>query len=179
MLYIRHAQKLYRNGRSSEYSLDPGLTEEGRQAAKLKFTALVQTYKLPSKIISSPYLRARETAIIAQDIILNLTGNFIEISYDPLLGEYLGPHHKHRNLNECLHAETLIHNPIPPETWDQYILRIAKYMETIQPDCWVNTWVVTHGLIIQSISSRSGMKISHPHELEGIYIDNGNITLIY
>lgn len=173
MLYIRHAQKAYNNGASEQFSLDPQLTEAGREASKAKFNYLVEHYGIPKKIICSPYLRARETAQIASEVILDLTGTKIEISCDPLIGEYLG-HHKNKDINTCLHEETLIHNPIPQEHWKQYSSRVGKHVRAAKP----NIWYITHGLVIQSIAFFNGTKIPYPSELEGIRIEGNNITLI-
>lgn len=173
MLYIRHGQKAYNNGASTEFSLDPHLTESGRDACKVRFRSLVEKYGIPMKIISSPYLRARETATIASEVIYEITNKTIEISYDPLIGEYLG-HHNGKDINKCLHEETLVHNPIPPEQWKQYSARVRKHTREAQ----TNVWYITHGLIIQSIALFNGTKIPHPSELTGIYIDTNGISMI-
>lgn len=173
MLYIRHAEKAYGNGKSAEFSLDPHLTESGREASKVKFKYLVEKYGIPEKIVCSPYLRARETAQIAREIILNITGDKLEISCDPLIGEYLG-HHKNKDISSCLHKETLIHNPIPPEQWKQYSSRVRKHLRSAKS----NIWYITHGLVIDSIAFFNGIKIPYPSELEGIYIKDKNITRV-
>ena len=173
MLYIRHAQKLYRNGSSSTFSLDPGITNEGREAAKLKFSQLIKLHGIPSKIISSPYLRTRETAQIAHDVIFEASGKSIEITYEPLIGEYLG-HHNNKDISKCLRSETLIHNPIFPEDWVHYSQRIRKYLERDHDF----GWYITHGIVIQSISVFSGKKINYPNELEGIIINSNEINKI-
>jgi broad specificity phosphatase PhoE len=174
MLYIRHAQKLYRNGHHHEFSLDPGLTDSGRESAKVKFAQLIQIYGIPSLIISSPYLRTRETANIARDIIYEQTHILIEIIYDPAIGEYLG-HQTHRDLQQSLHPDTIIHNPIPPEQWKQYSARISKHIKTSTQS---SVWYITHGLVIQSVAFFHGRKIPHPNELEGICIRNATVEII-
>lgn len=173
MLYIRHAQKAYRNGESETLCLDPYLTEAGIEASKQKFRYLVETHGIPTKIVCSPYLRARETANIAADVICDITGEKIEVSCDPLIGEYLG-HHKNKDISKCLHEETLIHNPIPPENWKEYSARVRKHTRFAKH----NIWYVTHGLVIQSIAFFHGEKITYPSELEGILIQDKNVTLI-
>lgn len=173
MLYIRHSYKAYSNGKSNEYSLDPGLTDEGKKIAIQKFQQLLTEYESPSKIISSPYLRARETARIAHDVILEIKGKSVEILYDPLIGEYLG-HHKNKDIQQCLRPETLIHNPTPPESWIEYSKRVRNHIDTKPSDCWV----ITHGIVIQSISYFNGNKVPHPSELTGIYIDKNGMKII-
>lgn len=130
MFYIRHAEKSYSNGNSSEYSLDPNLTEKGRKMAEIKFKQLLDRYGIPNKIISSPYRRTRETSEIAQNVIFKYTGKSIDITYSPLIGEYLG-HQTHRNINTSLHPDTLKLNPIPPENWREYGYRVRQHLQLI------------------------------------------------
>lgn len=173
MLYIRHAQKAYRNGGANEFSLDPGLTEEGKQRSRIKFHKLVVKYGVPSKIVTSPYLRARETAQIAHDVIFEETGHDIKIIHDPIIGEYLG-HQFNRDIFQCLRPDTLNHNPIPPEEWEQYSARIYNHVKIAEE----NTWFISHGIVIQSIAYFNGKKIPYPSELGGICIQNTGIIAI-
>lgn len=173
MLYIRHAQKLYHNGGSDAFPLDPGLTQEGKFKARERFHQLLQKYGPPPKIVSSPYLRARETAQIAHDVILEETGSSVVITYDPAIGEYLG-HQKTRNIQTDLHPETLACNPFPPETWNQYSYRVRKHISTPQS----GGWYITHGIVIDSIAFFHKKKIPYPDELGGVAIQDGVISVI-
>ena len=175
MFYIRHAEKAYNNGSNIEFSLDPHLTDDGREAAHAKFQYLVTQYGTPSKIISSPYLRTRETAQIAANTIFELTGTHIDIICDHHIGEYLG-HHKKKNINECLRPETLIHNPVPPEEWKEYSYRIRTHLKYAQRDSYI--WYITHGIVIKSIAFFHKNDIAYPSELEGIMIDHTGIHTI-
>lgn len=188
MLYIRHGEKLYGNNNHSQYllslpsvgssdastySLDPGLTEKGKSNAKLRFYDLLQKFGPPERIISSPYLRARETALIAQQVIYDHTGIFVDIVHDPLIGEYLGNQH-HVDLSQAFHPDTQIHHPVPPENKLQYKIRIKRHLKSSQS----NTWYISHGYTIQSIAFLRGCKIPYPTFLRGVHIDNGTITPI-
>ena len=173
MLYIRHGQKSYCNGKSLNYSLDPDLTEFGRLNAKNRFEYLLNKFGIPDVIITSPYLRTRETAQIAQNVILEQTGQFIPIMYDPLIGEYLG-NQKNVPFVNGLRPETLQYNPVPHETWDQFSQRVEDHVVSDK----LSGWYVTHGLFIQKISSKYGFNIPYPKELTGIYIDNNHIEVI-
>lgn len=175
MLYIRHADKLYKNSKSSEFPLDPGITVDGKNKAKERFKVLLSKYGIPERIISSPYLRARQTAQIAQNVIYESTEQLIPIFYDSNIGEYLG-HQKNINLKLGLRPETLNLNPIPHESWRQYKNRIYKYSKSLK--LLNNEWFISHGLIIQSIAYFNNYKIKYPSELEGIYINNNNIICI-
>ena len=140
------------------------------------FEILFQNYGPPDILISSPYLRARETAEIAQQIIYKLCGNIIPIIYNRYIGEYLG-FQKDKNIAKELHEETLIHKPIPQESWNQYSSRIRRFTDNLEKYN-KNTWYISHGLIIQSISLFLGSKINYPSELEGFILDNKNIIQI-
>ena len=174
MLYIRHGLKAYRNGESDKFYFDPPLTEQGKSTAIARFSDLLFKQGIPEYIISSPYLRARETAQIAHDVILQLTGVSIGVKYDPLLGEYLGNQRK-KDLADGVHPETLELQPIPPEEWRDYSARIQKHIAQAT-DC---TWYITHGVVIQSIAYlKAGKKIPQPKELTGILVIDNTINII-
>jgi broad specificity phosphatase PhoE len=174
MLYIRHGQKAYSNGKADKFCFDPPLTEQGKTASITRFSNLLLTQGLPQRIISSPYLRARETAQIAHDVILQLTGISIPVSYDPLLGEYLG-NQKRKELYDEVRPETLELNPIPPEDWHDYSARIRRHLTNARE----STWYITHGVVIQSVAYFvASKKLSHPGELSGIFVNNNTITAI-
>ena len=172
ILYIRHAKKGYKNGENKEFSLDPDITEDGKIEAINKFILLVYKYGAPERIVTSPYLRTRMTAEIARSIIFEKTNLYVEIYNDNKLGECL-KNQVGKDLNVCLRPETLIHNPIPPETLKEYNDRIYKHTKMTQR----NTWYITHGFNIYTIASK--YKIKYPNELCGIAIYNsGKIEII-
>lgn len=174
MLYIRHGQKAYSNGKAEKFCFDPPLTEQGKAASVSRFSDLLLTQVLPQRIISSPYLRARETAQIAHDVILQLTGISIPVSYDPLLGEYLG-NQKKKELYSQVRPETLELNPIPPEQWHEYSMRIRRHLD----NALESTWYITHGVVIQSIAHFvADKKLVRPSELSGIIVNNKTVTVI-
>lgn len=172
-MYIRHGPKAYKNGANVEYSLDPGLTEAGKSAAHTKFTELINRYGPPAQIVTSPYFRARETALIAQHVINEMTGVVVPVMAEPLIGEYLG-HQSHKNLSTSLRPETLSYRPIPPENWKQYSARVRLHTRKSVG----NTWYITHGIVIQSVAHFRGIEIKHPHELEGIMIDSNGVSVV-
>ncbi len=174
MLYIRHAEKEYKNGKNEEFSLDPDITEKGKIESLNKFKLLVDKYGVPEKIITSPYLRTRTTAEIAQSVIFEQKNIHVKIEYDNQLGECL-KNQRDKDLNICLRPETLIHNPIPSENLNEYNNRIYNHTKKAQ----YNTWYITHGFNISTIASIKKIKIKYPDELCGIMIDNdGKIVSI-
>jgi len=176
MLYIRHSHKSYTNGSVSDFSLDPGLTEQGRKIAYSRFLEMIRIHGIPSRIISSPYLRARETSQIACDVLSQLFNISLDIIYDPNIGEYLG-HHLTKDINICLRPDTLAHNPIPPEPWKFYINRVRRHVNTSLKYSGL-TWYITHGIIIKSVAFFHGYTIDYPKELSGIRIDGSIVSTI-
>ena len=177
MLYIRHGEKQFENKKSDIFSLDPGLTQQGKIKAEKHFYDLLDTYVMPESIITSPYLRARETSHIAQNSIYNKTGIWIPVFIDIDLGEYLG-NHTGSDLSKELTPGTLHYNPIPIENWQKFSDRIEGYFSREKINKSKNIWHITHGLVIQTIAKLYGTRIQRPHELHGILISNDKVNII-
>jgi broad specificity phosphatase PhoE len=173
-LYIRHGPKQYNNGKSDTYPLDPGLTEDGKLLAEIQFREYLTTYGAPKTIRTSPYLRARETAEIAQNVIQDTLSISVPIVVDRWMGEYLG-HQKQRMHSDSFHPETYQHRPIPPENFGQFKRRVKQWMhKTAAPDCWY----VTHGLFIREVASTLGFKMGTPIELHGMRVHEHEVTVL-
>lgn len=161
-IYIRHAHKAYKNGKpplcrnpsttSKElrytYLHDPPLTYQGRKAAVVLAEELLQKYPVPTKIITSPYLRTRETAaIMAGVIVKKYSPTSIEIVCDTELSEYLGNHDKHPL---DVTSSTERHHPPHPESFSHFRDRIKAHYTNWQESNDV-VWIVTHGIVINEI----------------------------
>lgn len=161
-IYIRHAHKSYKNGKplvqknnvtSSKnqrysYAHDPPLTHEGKKAAVQLAEELLRKYPVPTQIITSPYLRARETAaIMAGVIVKKYSPASIQILCQADLSEYLGNHSKYQL---DVTPATARHNPPHPESFYRFRERIEQHYNSWQPSEEV-TWVITHGIIINEI----------------------------
>lgn len=169
MLYIRHGEKMYANGKAEDFRMDPPLTMQGKIDALNKFKELLKKYGPPPVIVCSPFLRARETARIAKNVIFLETGESVEIIYNASIGEYLG---NHENVNATdLYPETLKYNPILKEDMKEFIYRVNNHVS-------VEAWFITHGIFIQKLASKLGHKIKYPSNLEGFYLKNNKLDLI-
>ena len=159
-IYIRHAHKAYKNGnptflknqvtksKDHQHSHDPPLTAEGRKEATLLAENLLKKYPVPTKIITSPYLRARETAIIMAGVIVKkYSPSSIQILCDNQVSEYLGNH-----ATSCLDVTTGTsrHHPPHPESFYHFRERIKKHYLTWEKSDEV-VWVITHGIVINEI----------------------------
>jgi broad specificity phosphatase PhoE len=173
MLFIRHGEKEYINGGSSIYPLDPDLTEEGKQLAYDKFLFLINKYHIiPDTIITSPYLRTRRTATIAQQVIYDITGINVLIICDNFLSEFLNNNEYHDVImEEAVRPETLQYKPIPPETYQEYKKRMYVVSNSKVP----NVFYITHGFNITTIALLKGYHVEHPKELCGIMIHKNGI----
>lgn len=146
MLYIRHSEKRYINGGSPTYWLDPDLTTNGIELAHERFVELLQTNPIPSYIVCSPYLRTRQTAEIAQDVIMKYYKILVEIDYDNELSEYLN-NRKYHSLAGAFRPDTT--DPAPPESKYKFTRRVQRQFDSAVP----NVWYITHGLNIYSNQS--------------------------
>lgn len=179
IFYIRHSIKTHKNGRVPQntvlpyYALDPDLTSEGEVLAKEKFQILFQSYT-PHKIVTSPFLRTRRTAKIAQQVIYELTNTNIDITIDHQLSEYINKS-KHHIKDEDFHPDTLIHHPIS-EYMSQYKRRIKNHYDGV--DFNDHVLYITHGMNIQQIAQLHQQPIKYPREVCGIKIINQQIELI-
>lgn len=178
MLYIRHGEKAYSNGNSEKFPLDPPLTEKGKIDAKEKFTQLLLAYGHPEVIICSPFLRTRETAEIAVEVIYNNNNVLVPMIFSNNIGEYLG--NQTKILPQFLKEETLNYNPILMESWQQFIERTKPH--NIPNIC--KAWYISHGLTIQHIIKHHKQhlndvtKTSYPKVLEGFAIIDNIVTTI-
>jgi broad specificity phosphatase PhoE len=180
MLFIRHGEKEYRNGHSSEFPLDPGLTEEGKKAAYDKFYKLCDLLGPPNRIVCSPYLRTRETAEIAREAVnawkQDKGKNWArdpEIIHERRIGEFLG-NHMNCVMGRDVRPMTLLHDPVPPETLTSFRRRVSEfYYNHHGPG-----WYVTHGILIQTIAYYNNYSLEHPEPLGGVYITRTSFTRV-
>ena len=157
-IYIRHADKAYKNMESELFKHDPGITQVGVERARNVALRLIKEYGKPTKIVSSPFRRARETAMIMN---MTLENPFEEIFIDPNLSEYLG---NHNNVPLDVTNATKIHNPPHPETFEDMKKRVKKHVEKMrkkQNKYSKNKeiiWFITHGLILKQICNSINLK---------------------
>lgn len=174
MIYIRHGEKKYSNRKSKTYPLDPELTEIGKKQVENKLIMLLDKYGIPEKILTSPFLRTRETASIAQLMILKEKKVFVPIVVEPQIGEYLGNQKNVCLLNE-VRPDTYLYRPIASETLTKFSERVGTHVETTMSENDGMIWHVTHGLFIQKVCKFYNVKIKYPKECSGVYINDTEI----
>ena len=166
-IYIRHADKDFKNGNSNLFKHDPGITETGVYHAKNIAQRLIEEYGEPVKIISSPYRRTRETALIMNSMCKN---PFEDIQIDCSLSEYLG---NHNNVPLDVTISTEIHRPPHPESFEAMRMRVKNHVDKIRKISEKKrekgekgeiekreevVWFITHGIIIKQIGNLFNIK---------------------
>jgi broad specificity phosphatase PhoE len=136
---------------------DSPITEYGKSRTVEITKNSLGSHGIPSAIVCSPYRRARETALIMQEYINSTCKVDIPIYCDVTLSEYLG-----NRTSEPLNVtpETLLYDPPHPETWTQFMSRIAKHNNSMKylDELPTFIWFVTHGLVVTSLSRLNGNK---------------------
>ena len=175
-IYIRHADKSYGNINDMQYfKHDPGITEIGVQRTKTIAKKLIETYGEPTQIVSSPYRRTRETALIMNSV---LKSPLEEISIDIGIAEYLG---NHSNIALDVTTATSIHSPPHPENFEQMKIRVKKHIDKLKKYSRKNKkeviWFITHGLIIKQIASTFNIKTSKqlPYLTSFSFVEEDNV----
>ena len=150
-IYIRHADKCYGNGKSQTLKHDPDIIQDADNIGNIKALgrSLCQTHGQPDLIYCSPYLRARNTALIMASV---LPKSPIHIRVDSTLSEYLG-HHRNEKLDVTF--DTRRHNVPHPENLKEFEVRVQLHDSRIQ-SCLEGerkvVWLITHGIFISFLS---------------------------
>lgn len=157
-IYIRHAEKIHRNGQSETLKFDPDITPEGREEARILSENLIKKYGFPSKIVCSPYRRTRQTVLEMVSVIEHYNRDQeIPIYCDISLSEFLG-NHKHEELD--VDPITKYWDPPHPESYHNFKIRIQKHNETFKKlDSDISViWFITHGIVLRQLSVLFGQK---------------------
>lgn len=166
-IYIRHADKKYRNGKSENLKHDPPIKDSAFTDAEKYGLHLFSLFGQPKYVFCSPFLRTRQTATA----MVSKLPRPVEIKCDPKLSEYLG-HHAADNIDVT--SETLKFNPPHPETLRDFEIRIQKHFDEFsffdktKDVCWF----ITHGLAICHLTKIIGKRINRISPLGAVIIDS-------
>ena len=172
-LWIRHGEKEYKNGKNplGIYQHDPGIIETEYDVVRKKGLSYIKKYGIPDLIYVSPFKRTRITSNL-------LTQSLIDpkIIIEPELGEFLG-NQKKRIIDDVesfipdVETETLENlETFLEESYSDFKNRCIVTASKIHSKKEKVIWIITHSLIIKTISSYYGCKISKPLSLCGIVI---------
>ncbi len=174
LVVIRHAPKEYDNkdGRIPRYD-SPILGVEWERSRTL-FKEYIDSHDIkPTRIISSPYLRTRQTAEILSDIAK------IDVEVNRYFSEFLGWNKDYGK--EHFTDDTFIHKPFPPEKPHIFKKRVKQSFKYILRDMKEGdiVWVITHGYNIRTYLTAKNMKIDHPvYPSKGFIMSQENIKFL-
>lgn len=173
-VYIRHADKAYENGKSDQVAHDPGITREGRLRSANLTDDLIAKFGVPTLIVCSPYLRARQTAYA----MANHMGKDIPIYCDVGLSEYLG---NHRKAKLDVMPSTSYFKPPHPENFYIFRKRVKKHNDMVCTSPLLDSvvWFISHGVFLREIGKLHGLKIrKYVPNLSYLTIDECNLAKI-
>ena len=170
LVLIRHARKLYGNKDGCIPRYDPAIIDSEWERAPDILGEYIETHSIkPTRIISSPYLRTRETSQILSDI------TSVPIEINRLVSEFLGWNKDFSEDN--FHPCTFKHDPIPPEKKNDYTTRINNALGSILEETKKDevVWVVTHGYGVRTFLLSKNFKLNSVKPLTGAIIKQGDI----
>lgn len=183
-IYIRHADKLYKNGYVKNetgsnsdpnmgYNYDPGLAQTAHAQCRLIAEAL-KDYP-PDKIVCSPYLRTRLTAVLLCLYSKKSVAETVEVNSE--ISEYLG-NMKDDNLKTGVSESTLEYNPPLYETITDLEHRACEHNKKNLK--WDNkiTWYVTHGIVMSKIVKYLGYNIKKIKPCSALIVHDSSIEKI-
>ena len=148
--FARHATKTHKNNTKCEYRLDADLTPEGEREAREYAEELKRAGVKIDAVASSPYLRARRTAVIYAEVL-----GVEKVTVNNLLAECLC---RQKYVNKCDVRESTFEYFTPRiETTKQYKTRMFRLMKSASRQKRTVLYV-THGYNIYTLSLRQMKK---------------------
>ena len=159
-IWIRHANKMYCNGKAPEgcHQHDSPIKEDSIKDIHNKTDDLVKSFGFPNKIYVSPFLRTRQTVekIMEYLYILNIKrASEITIETDTDISEYLGfqkPFGDEADVTE--ETSSIFDNKIIlGESLKNLNYRVKSHITRLnitenKPEI---IWVITHGIVLNNI----------------------------
>tara|TARA_R110000824_G_scaffold124820_4_gene283631 strand:+ start:56 stop:604 length:549 start_codon:yes stop_codon:yes gene_type:complete len=171
-IFIRHGKKLFDNGKpiDGKPAHDPPLLKDQEDELEKKITDLTSKYGEPDSIISSPFLRTRQTSTIISNFL-----KYKSVKYEIRVKEFLGwqkPAGSPAILDDITKAymggDLLgMEQPINVEN------RVEDFINEFESDDTKDKiyYVVTHGIVISKACKIKGRNKSHFDNFCGAYID--------
>jgi len=162
-IYVRHGDDHHQPGVTSKH--DTPLTERGKSEARRTALALQRAYGLPTVIVCSPYMRARQTA----EKMVKALGVCVSVVVDPELSKYV----TRRNLRDLdVRNDTLRHAPPIQETREEFQARVmTHYTDHVlnsDRDPTKMVWYITHGIFVREIAVRC-CHLPAPHQIDSCH----------
>lgn len=166
---LRHAKKKFSNGKNQkypdDYPYDPPIIPP--KNPDLVLNRIFEKNINFKKIIHTPYLRTRETALIVQDFFKN-KGIELELECAPELGEFLG---KIEIDEKSFNPETFSLNPYYSEDLEDYKKRLFDYWDNHDHE---GCFYIIHGRSVSALVYQYGVDF-YPREFHGLCFTNEKI----
>lgn len=160
VIWIRHGNKLYCNGKAPEgyHQHDPPLREDAKEEIYKKVDSLIYKFGYPDKIICSPFLRTRQTVekmLEKMYILNNKKTSDIVIEIDADIGEYLGfqkPYFEEADIDKET-ASLSKSKVILGESLKSLNFRVKQHLARLNlfEEKTEIIWVITHGIILNNV----------------------------
>lgn len=177
-MWIRHGKKKYKNGKAIDGGRehDPGLLNSVVEIYNL-CKNIKREYGTPDIIITSPFLRTRQTA----DLIQTFFDGSIPIYVDTDITEFLGwvrPVGNPADIDAI--TSTFIKPLLGVEKLNDVQRRVKNHLLKLEKEKMsdTNIVVITHGIVIKYIyKSITGNTINKINELGGVTLSKGVVTI--
>ena len=161
LIYIRHAND---DDKNSTFRDDAKLNDKGVNNSKKHCKYLIKKYGVPSVIVCSPFIRARETAHIFKKYIRKTFRKKIHIKIEPILGRFFSSNERH---NPDIRNETLKYKPIIEKSSDDLMKRLESHKEKMTTKNYHSSeeviWCISHGIIMAKLMKLYKIKGSKKH----------------
>lgn len=145
-IYIRHGDDEHLPGKTWKH--DTPLTDRGKQEARRTALVLKEAYGIPTSIVCSPYMRARQTA---ENMVKALEIS-IPIVIDNNLSKFVTPQNL-KNLD--IRNDTLRHSPPILESKAEFKQRVRQHLaqNVIHRSTAIEmVWYITHGIFVREVA---------------------------
>ena len=139
-MFIRHGHRTHDNNASVKQRLDGSIVEDHFPHTSILDNQVAKR-GLPVALVSSPYQRTRETAVLIQQYLLIKYDTLVDIVIDPQIGEYLGNQRMVRK--EDFHPSTYLFHPVRDNRLSEFMDRCRNY------DSSLDKWYVSHSYFIR------------------------------
>jgi broad specificity phosphatase PhoE len=178
--WIRHGEKIYNNGNAppGSHDHDPPLKRDVKYKIKNLCEYLDSAGGFPTKIITSPFKRTRDTAALIHKYFYDKYGIKIDVFVDNNVSEFLGWKRPSGSIADVSKTTSAYITPIlGAENLNDVEERSKQHVRTVHKDGF--TLVVTHGIIIDYIHKYlTGFRLHRVKELRGVTLKDGIVKKI-
>lgn len=173
LIWIRHAPKEYANGKgpvgSKQYDSPIDSSFDTMLDIELMVDEIVTKYGKPNIIITSPFLRTRQTSLYVREYIKDKYDTDVNVETNKDISEYLGFCRRGENGSDSVHPETFLNmdkNIRFDESQVELRNRVKNHLESLRQHKGC-IWIVTHGIVMSRIYEiLFGEKLYRPQTLD-------------